>query len=139
MINVQKRRENFGHQASQYISYLGIDAGFQIKKPRGYRGLLNDFRFCCYNEPERSLLALNLATFLALILMVSPLKGLRPVRAALLETEKVPKPTKVSLSPLFKVLVTPSWKESRAAAAATLVMPASSAILLINSALFILN
>jgi len=81
--------------------------------------------------------ALNLATFFALILMVSPVAGLRPFRAALFETEKVPKPTSVNRFPDFKVLVTPSIKESRAAEACTFVRPASSAILLTNSALFI--
>src|SRR5690606_41374355 len=52
-------------------------------------------------------------------------------------SEKVPKPTKVSLSPFFNVLLTPSKNESRAAPAWTLVMPASSAILVTSSALFI--
>jgi len=90
-----------------------------------------------YILPESSLLALKRATFLALILMVAPVAGLRPLRAALFETENVPKPTKISLLPDFKVLVTPSMNESNAAPACTLVMPASSAILLTSSALFI--
>ena len=43
--------------------------------------------------------ALNLATFLAGILIAFLVAGLIPVRAALLATEKVPKPTKLTLSP----------------------------------------
>ena len=46
--------------------------------------------------------ALNLGTFLALIFKTAPVCGLRPTRAARLETEKVPKPTSVTLSPFFK-------------------------------------
>ena len=90
-----------------------------------------------YILPERSLLALKRATFFAFILIVSPVLGLRPLRAALFETENVPKPTRISLLPDLSVLVTPSMKDSRADVACTLVMPASSAILLTSSALFI--
>ena len=55
-----------------------------------------------YFTPSVSLVpALNLTTFLAGIWMVSPDWGLRPSRAARSETEKVPKPTKVTLSPAF--------------------------------------
>jgi len=42
--------------------------------------------------PASALPALNLATFLALILIVAPVCGLRPVRAARLLTENEPKP-----------------------------------------------
>src|SRR5687768_13020451 len=90
-----------------------------------------------YNFPCNSLPALNLATFFALILITAPVWGLRPLRAALLETEKVPKPTRVTLPPPFRVLVTASITESRHAFACVFVMPASSATLEINSALFI--
>ena len=83
--------------------------------------------------------ALNFATFFALILMAAPVCGLRPVRAALLETEKVPNPTRVTLSPFFNVFAMVSVKESSAAVACFLLIPASSAILSINSPLFIVN
>src|SRR5450432_1753214 len=87
---------------------------------------------------DNSFPALNFATFLALILITAPVCGLRPLRAALLLTEKVPKPTSVTLPPPFKVLVTASTKESKEALACVLVTPASSAILAISSALFII-
>src|SRR6185437_13960473 len=45
--------------------------------------------------------ALNAGTFDALILMVTPVRGLRPVRAARLRTTKVPKPTSETSSPFF--------------------------------------
>src|SRR5580704_14776566 len=70
---------------------------------------------CHYNFADNSLPALNLATFLALILMTAPVSGFRPLRAALLDTEKVPNPTSVTFPPPFKVLVTASTKESREA------------------------
>src|SRR5882672_7039780 len=92
-----------------------------------------------YNLADNSLPALNFATFLALILITAPVCGLRPLRAALLETEKVPKPTKVTLPPPFNVFVTASTKESRASFACVFAMPASSAIFAINSALFIVE
>src|SRR3977135_1328213 len=91
-----------------------------------------------YNLADSSLPALNLATLRALILITAPVWGLRPLRAALLLTEKVPKPTRVTLPPPFKVLVTASTKESNEALACVLVTPASSAILAISSALFII-
>src|SRR6187551_2588581 len=91
-----------------------------------------------YNFADNSLPALNLATFLALILITAPVCGLRPLRAALLETENVPKPTNVTLPLPFKVFVTASTKESNVAFACVFVMPASSAIFAINSALFII-
>lgn len=69
--------------------------------------------------------------------MLSPVAGLRPFLADLLVTENVPKPTSVTLSPAFKVLVTPSIKDFRAAVACTFVSPTSPAILLTNPALFI--
>ena len=68
-----------------------------------------------YILADNSLPALNLATFFALILITAPVCGLRPLRAALFDTEKVPNPTKVTLPPFFKVTVTASTKESKAA------------------------
>jgi hypothetical protein len=91
-----------------------------------------------YILPESSLLALNFATFFAFILMASPVKGLRPFRAARFVTENVPKPTKVSLFPFFNVFVTPSMNEFSEDVACILVMPASSAIFAISSVLFMI-
>lgn len=105
-----------------------------IKKPRK-SGVF--FMYTFNYLARRSLLALNFATFFALIFISSPVKGLRPFLAALLLTENVPKPTNVNLSPLFKAFVTPSIKELSAAVAATFVISASSAILVISSALVI--
>jgi len=47
--------------------------------------------------------ALNFGTLAAAILMVSPVRGLRPVRALRLLIEKVPKPTKLTFFPFFKL------------------------------------
>ncbi len=64
--------------------------------------------------------ALNRATFFALILMTAPVWGCGRYGHALLETEKVPKPTRVTLPPPFRVFVTASTKESKAAFACVL-------------------
>jgi putative acetyltransferase len=110
-----------------------------IKKARPLRILLLKFFKSDQILDDNSLPALNLATFFALILITAPVWGLRPLRAALLDTEKVPKPTRVTLFPDFRVLVTASTKESRQSFAWVFVMPASSAIFAINSALFMVK
>src|SRR5215467_14601997 len=81
--------------------------------------------------------ATNFATFLAGIFNGAPVWGFRPVRALRELTEKVPKPTKVTLLPFFNVDTTPSSAELRALLACTLEIFASFAILSINSPLFI--
>lgn len=77
--------------------------------------------------------ALNRGTVAALIWIGSPVLGLRPVRAALLLTENVPKPTNVTESPLERDLVIPSTILLKADPASVLEIFASLAILSINS------
>src|SRR5688572_6724676 len=100
---------------------------------RGFR-----IRLDCQSLLANSFPALKRATFLAFIVISSFVCGLRPFLAFLFEIKKVPNPTNVTFPPPFKVLVTASVKESIAAFAWVLVMPVSSAILLIKSALFML-
>src|SRR5690606_14892228 len=69
--------------------------------------------------------------------MVSPVFGLRPVRAARLRTWKVPKPPRVTASPFFSALVTELITASTARAASALVISASLATASIRSVLFI--
>ncbi len=90
-------------------------------------------------ESDNSLPALNLTTFLAAILISLPVCGLRPVRAARLETAKEPNPTRATLSPFFRALEVAPTNASRALLASALVKFASAAIASINSALFIFN
>ena len=52
----------------------------------------------------RPLPGLNFGILADLILIVAPVRGLRPVRAARLPTWKVPNPTSVTLPPLFEGL-----------------------------------
>src|SRR5262245_43902034 len=78
----------------------------------------------------------NFVTFLAGIFKGAPVCGLRPVLALRELTEKVPKPTNVTLLPFFNVDTTPSSAELRALLAWTLEIFASFAILSINSPLF---
>lgn len=85
----------------------------------------------------RAFPALKPGTFDALILIASPVLGLRPVRAARLRTENVPKPTKVTVSPFLRALVTASIAESSALPAAAFDKSAESATASISSALFI--
>lgn len=92
----------------------------------------------CYFTVSASLLpALKRATFRALMVMGFPVWGLRPWRAALLVTENVPKPTRVTLSPFFKAAVTASSIPPRVFSAAALLMPPAFAIFSTNSLLFI--
>jgi hypothetical protein len=79
----------------------------------------------------------NFGTFAAGIFNASPVLGLRPVRAARLPTEKVPKPTRVTLSPLRKELVTVSVNASIKLLQEDLLAPGIFlAIASINSDLF---
>src|SRR5574344_691720 len=89
--------------------------------------------------PANSAPALNLATFLAAIVIGFFVAGLIPLRAPRVATENVPKPTKLTLSPAARALETLATTASRAFLESTLLRPASSAIALIKSALFIIK
>src|SRR6266699_757958 len=80
----------------------------------------------------------NFATLRAAILIVAPVCGLRPLRAFLCETEKVPKPISATRSPFFSAEVMLSTVVSMAPAACVLLMWQPAAILSMRSALFIL-
>src|ERR1019366_5292548 len=81
--------------------------------------------------------ALNLATFLAAILIAFPVCGFLPVLAALLATEKEPKPTNATLSPFLSAFVVALTNASKALPASAFVNFDSDAIASTNSALFI--
>src|SRR5512135_2623015 len=80
--------------------------------------------------------AVKRGTVVAAILISLPVCGLRPVRAARLADLKVPKPTRVTESPLETALTTASRMASSARPAAALLMSASAAATSINSDLF---
>src|SRR6202034_4701140 len=80
---------------------------------------------------------LNFATLRAAILMVAPVCGLRPLRAFLCDTEKVPKPIKATRSPLRNAPVMLLTAVSIAVAACALLISQAPAILSTRSALFI--
>src|SRR4051812_22724662 len=63
------------------------------------------------------------------ILMAAPVCGLRAVRALRFDVLNVPKPTNDTVSPFLSDLVMPSISEWTAAAALTLLIPVSLAIL----------
>ena len=65
---------------------------------------------------DNSFPALNLATFLALILITAPVCGLRPLRAALLDTEKTAKGKRFKGSFGKSRPVTPTAAKKKAAA-----------------------
>ena len=64
------------------------------------------------------MLAVNLGTFVAGILISTLVLGLMPFLAFLFFTEKAPKPTRVTLSPFLRALETPDIKASIAFPAA---------------------
>ena len=60
---------------------------------------LTSVNYLPFTASLRTLPAVNPGRRAAAILISSPVRGLRPVRAARLFTLKVPKPTKVTVSP----------------------------------------
>src|SRR5207302_9131185 len=71
----------------------------------------------------------NFATLRAAILMVAPVCGLRPFRAFLCDTEKVPKPINATRSPLRRTEVTLSTAVSMAVETYALLISQAPAIL----------
>src|SRR5512135_2055120 len=69
----------------------------------------------------RALPARNLGTLAAAILISLPVCGFLPVRAFLLATSKLPKPTSVTRSPFFRALLTVVMKAPTAFSADALV------------------
>src|SRR3984957_12047935 len=78
----------------------------------------------------------NFATLRAAILMVAPVCGLRPFRAFLCDTEKVPKPIKATRSPFRNAPVMLLTAVSIAVVACALLISQAPAILSTRSALF---
>ena len=76
-----------------------------------------------------------MGTLAALIVMVAPVRGLRPERAARLPTAKVPKPTSDTVPPLRSVVLTAPMVASSARVAAALEMSALLAMCSISSVL----
>src|SRR5437870_3324817 len=87
----------------------------------------------------RSAPAENFATLRAAILMVAPVCGLRPLRAFLCDTEKVPKPINATRSPFLRAEVMLSTAVSMAVAACALLILLPAAIRSMRSALFIFS
>src|SRR5690242_16444802 len=87
-------------------------------------------------ESFRPLPALNLGCVEALIVIGSPVRGLRPVEALRLETEKVPNPTRRTSSPFLSAAVIESNTDSTALLASPLLRPDLSATSPISSCLF---
>ena len=82
--------------------------------------------------------ALKVTSFLAAILTVSPVLVLRPSRAALSETAKVPNPTSGTLSPFTNASVIAAKVASIALVESALVNPVAVATASTNSTFFIL-
>jgi hypothetical protein len=78
----------------------------------------------------------NFGALLALIFTVSPVCGLRPVRAPRWATENLPKPVRAISSPFFSVFSTVVRNDSTARRASALVRPLSCATASTNSLLF---
>ena len=85
-----------------------------------------------------ALLLLNLTEALALILIASPVRGLRPFRALRFVLEKVPNPAREILPSFLRRGLPPQLRDLTTAPAETFGIPASFAIFSINWALFML-
>src|SRR5574343_630760 len=93
--------------------------------------------FLAATDALKAVPAVNFGTVVAGILSVAPVFGFLPVRAARLAALKVPKPTRVTDSPLVTVLTTAPMMAVSALSAAALVIPASFAATSTSSDLFI--
>ena len=80
---------------------------------------------------------MKVTAFLAAILTVSPVLGLRPSLAALSETPNVPKPTSGTLSPFTNASVIAAKVASIALVESALVNPVAVATASTNSTYFI--
>src|SRR5690606_39389186 len=92
--------------------------------------VINDyfFFFLLFTDSSNSEPGLNFTTFLAAILIVFPVCGFLPSRAALSLTDHEPNPTKETLSPFFKDSETFPKNDSSANIAVAFVLPASASI-----------
>jgi hypothetical protein len=80
--------------------------------------------------------AVNFGALFALIVIGSPVDGLRPVRSARLATVKLPNPISCTVSPPARARVRVSSAESSARPASALLRLVSAAIAAISSVLF---
>src|SRR6478736_9153468 len=119
---------------------MDIDAGRKKRqgRPPAVRGnrIPNYFLFTAFFS---SAPGVNFATLRAAILMVAPVCGLRPLRAFLCETEKVPNPINATRSPFLRAEVMLSTLVSIAVDAWALLIWQLAAIRSIRSALFIFS
>jgi hypothetical protein len=117
-----KRRKSLGER----VGYFGT-----------YTPKTKDALMWRYTDFFNAAPALNLTTFLALIVISFPVWGFRPFLALRLATEKVPNPIKAILSPFLSAPDTALVKAVKAFPAAAFETPVSFAILSINSAFVI--
>jgi hypothetical protein len=82
--------------------------------------------------------ALKAGALLALIFIASPVPGFQPFRAEGFLTSNVPKPTRATLSPFFRVEVMMSISAPMALSASTFVLFVFVAIAAINSVRFMM-
>src|SRR5438128_7316467 len=106
---------------------MHMDAGRKKRqgRPPAVRGnrIPNYFLFTAFFN---SAPGVNFATLRAAILMVAPVCGLRPFRAFLCDTEKVPKPIRATRSPLRRAEVMLSTAVSMAVVAGALLISHST-------------
>ena len=115
---------------------IGATRGMDPGPRRGPGCQTNDYFLGPFTATFSAAPALNAGTLAALILIASPVLGLRPARAARLRTSKVPKPTRATLSPFFSVLVTISISAAMLRSASALELPVLSAKASMSSFLF---
>src|SRR5690606_39080955 len=105
-----------------------------------YSDLFFSMQVATINQLTASFNALpgrNFGTRASLMSMASPVRGLRPTRAARSETENVPKPTSVTASSFLSVVLTASMNASRARVASAFDKSALAEICSMSSVLFI--
>src|SRR5690606_16799872 len=114
-------------------SVAGAAFPIAIRPPVRRPGASTRYQF---TESLRPLPALNLGCVDALIVIGSPVRGLRPVEALRLATENVPNPTRRTSSPFDSAVVMVSNTPSTAFVASLRESPLASATAPISSFLF---
>lgn len=131
------------HAAMSFVSGIGTIGGPVVERIPGpsVRGKCRDSQSrSAYAEALtasfNALPAVNFGALLALIVIGSPVDGLRPVRSARLVTAKLPNPISCTTSPRAKARVRFSSAESSMRPASALLRLVSAAIAAMSSVLF---
>src|SRR5450759_3236107 len=140
-VHAEMRRAGIGTQSNfKSLESMPVSRTSKTQPPRCPGGCYgNNYFLAPFTAAFNVAPALNAGALEALILIASPVPGFRPFRAARFLTSKVPKPTKATLSPIFRAAVMMSISAPMALSASTFVLFVFVAIAAINSERFMVS